>query len=94
MSESPAATSRFIKESCQVEPDTCFTVYGGDGTVHRAVNAVMASGCNKEAMLKIVPIGSGNDFIRSFDDMPDEFSIIFGRSKIFRPEILSPDPLF
>ena len=73
MSESPAATSRFIKESCQVEPDTCFTVYGGDGTVHRAVNAVMASGCNKEAMLKIVPIGSGNDFIRSFDDMPDEF---------------------
>ena len=73
MSESPAATSRFIKESCQVEPDTCFTVYGGDGTVHRAVNAVMSSECNKEAMLKIVPIGSGNDFVRSFDDMPDEF---------------------
>lgn len=73
MSESPAATSRFIKESCQVEPDTCFTVYGGDGTVHRAVNAVMSSGCNQEAMLKIVPIGSGNDFVRSFDDMPDEF---------------------
>ena len=73
MSHSPSETSKFIRESCQIEPDTCFTVYGGDGTIHRAVNAVMDSGCADEAMLKLVPIGSGNDFIRSFDDMPDEF---------------------
>lgn len=73
MSKSPQETSQYIKESCKVEPDTCFTVYGGDGTVHRAVNAVMDSGCAEEAMLKIVPIGSGNDFVRSFNDMPDEF---------------------
>lgn len=73
MSQSPQETSKYIKESCKIEPDTCFTVYGGDGTVHRAVNAVMDSGCADEAMLKIVPIGSGNDFVRSFDDMPDEF---------------------
>lgn len=73
MSVSPLETSNFIRESCKVEPDTCFTVYGGDGTIHRAVNAVMDSGCAGEAMLKLVPIGSGNDFIRSFDDMPDEF---------------------
>ena len=73
MSHSPTETSKFIRESCQIEPDTCFTVYGGDGTIHRAVNAVMDSGCASEAMLKLVPIGSGNDFVRSFDDMPDEF---------------------
>ncbi|MBQ8546153.1 MAG: hypothetical protein IJ437_04350 [Clostridia bacterium] len=73
MSVSPTETSKFIRESCKVEPDTCFTVYGGDGTVHRAVNAIMDSGCAHEAMLKLVPIGSGNDFVRSFDDMPDEF---------------------
>ncbi len=73
MSHSPSETSKFIRESCQIEPDTCFTVYGGDGTIHRAVNAVMDSGCADEAMLKLVPIGSGNDFVRSFDDMPDEF---------------------
>ncbi len=73
MSHSPAETSKFIRASCEVEPDTCFTVYGGDGTIHRAVNAIMDSGCADEAMLKLVPIGSGNDFIRSFDDMPDEF---------------------
>ena len=73
MSQSPQETSKYIKESCKIEPDTCFTVYGGDGTVHRAVNAVMDSGCSDEAMLKIIPIGSGNDFVRSFDDMPDEF---------------------
>ncbi|MBQ3040226.1 MAG: hypothetical protein IJD42_01360 [Clostridia bacterium] len=73
MSHCPVETSKFIRESCKVEPDTCFTVYGGDGTIHRAVNAIMDSGCADEAMLKLVPIGSGNDFIRSFDDMPDEF---------------------
>ena len=73
MSVSPVETSEFIRKSCEAEPDTCFTVYGGDGTVHRAVNAVMESGCADEAMLKIVPIGSGNDFVRSFDDMPSEF---------------------
>jgi diacylglycerol kinase family enzyme len=73
MSVSPVETSEFIRQSCEAEPDTCFTVYGGDGTVHRAVNAVMESGCADEAMLKIVPIGSGNDFVRSFDDMPSEF---------------------
>jgi hypothetical protein len=73
MSQSPVETSRFIKKSCLEEPDTCFTVYGGDGTVHRAVNAVMNSGCADEAMLKIVPVGSGNDFSRSLDNMPSEF---------------------
>ena len=73
MSVFPVETSEFIRQSCEAEPDTCFTVYGGDGTVHRAVNAVMESGCADEAMLKIVPIGSGNDFVRSFDDMPSEF---------------------
>ena len=73
MSMSPQQTSQYIKESCKNEPDTCFAVYGGDGTVHRAVNAVMDSGCASEAMLKIVPIGSGNDFVRSFNDMPSEF---------------------
>ena len=67
VSQSAEASSEFIKKTCDDAPDTCYTVYGGDGTVFRAVNALMESGHNKTASLKIVPTGSGNDFVRSFE---------------------------
>ena len=75
MSESPTDTSEFIKKSCQENPDTCFTVYGGDGTVFKAVNALMESGCADKASLKVVPIGSGNDFVRTFEGLKGETEI-------------------
>ena len=75
MSQSPSETSEFIKKSCQESPDTCFTVYGGDGTVFRAVNALMDSGCADKATLKVVPVGSGNDFVRTFEGMHGEHLI-------------------
>lgn len=75
MSESSVDTSEFIKKSCQENPDTCFTVYGGDGTVFKAVNALMDSGCADRASLKVVPIGSGNDFVRTFDGFKGETEI-------------------
>ena len=75
MSESPSETSEFIKNSCRENPDTCFTVYGGDGTVFKAVNALMDSGCADRASLKIVPVGSGNDFVRTFEGMHGEHLI-------------------
>ena len=67
MSSSPDEATEFIKNSCIEDPDTCFTVYGGDGTVFKAVNALMESGNNKRASLKIVPVGSGNDFVAWHD---------------------------
>ncbi len=75
MSESSNDTSEFIKKSCQEYPDTCFTVYGGDGTVFKAVNALMESGCADRASLKVVPIGSGNDFVRTFEGFKGETEI-------------------
>ena len=75
MSESSNDASEFIKKSCQENPDTCFTVYGGDGTVFKAVNALMESGCADKASLKVVPIGSGNDFVRTFDGFKGETEI-------------------
>ena len=72
MSDSASETSEFITKTCKENPDTCFTVYGGDGTVFRAVNALMNSGCADRATLKIVPMGSGNDFVRSFEDFHGE----------------------
>lgn len=75
MSQSPKETSEFIKKTCQENPDTCFTVHGGDGTVFRAVNALMDSGCASTALLKVVPAGSGNDFVRTFEDVHGEVKI-------------------
>jgi len=37
-------------------------IYGGDGTVHEAVNGIMASGSGETASFSVIPAGSGNDF--------------------------------
>ena len=75
MSESLEDASAFIENACKENPDTCFTVYGGDGTVFRAVNSLMKSGFADRASLKIVPVGSGNDFVRSFEGKKGEFPV-------------------
>jgi len=75
MSRSPEDATNFIIETCKENPDTRFTVYGGDGTVFRAVNALMKSGCNDTAQIKVVPVGSGNDFVRSFEGVKGEIPV-------------------
>lgn len=46
-------------------------VCGGDGTLHEVVNGI--AGC-KHISLSIIPIGTGNDFIKSFGDyQKDDF---------------------
>ncbi len=40
-----------------------FYVYGGDGTVSEVVNGIMQSG--KSASFSIVPVGTGNDLLRT-----------------------------
>lgn len=75
MSNSSDEAASFIEKACQENPDTCFTVYGGDGTVFRAVNALMKSGYADRASLKIVPVGSGNDFVRTFEGQTGEIPV-------------------
>ena len=75
MPESPEASREFIKNTCKKSPNTVFTVYGGDGTVFSAVNALMESGHNKTAGFRVVPVGSGNDFIKTLEDDHGEHSI-------------------
>ena len=75
MSKSPEDATNFIIETCKENPDTRFTVYGGDGTVFRAVNALMKSCCNDTAQIKVVPVGSGNDFVRSFEGVKGEIQV-------------------
>ncbi|MGB5211314.1 MAG: diacylglycerol kinase family protein [Gammaproteobacteria bacterium] len=38
-------------------------VVGGDGTIHEAVNGILASGC--DPALGIIPLGTGNDFAKA-----------------------------
>ncbi len=45
---------------------------GGDGTVFEVANGMFHSG-NTNCALGIVPVGSGNDFIKSFDISPESF---------------------
>ena len=75
MSKSPDDATEFIINTCKENPDTRFTVSGGDGTVFRAVNALMKSGCNDTAQIKVVPVGSGNDFVRSFEGVKGEVAV-------------------
>ena len=68
MSETPEASKDFIKKTSDKTPDVTFTVYGGDGTVFSTVNALMESGHNDTASLRIVPVGSGNDFVQTLEN--------------------------
>ena len=55
-----------------VEETSDFTrIYacGGDGTLHEIVNGVVGA---KNVAVCPVPVGSGNDFIRYFDDIPKD----------------------
>lgn len=68
--------SEYIKKCCLEDPDTCFTVYGGDGTVCEAVNGIMQAGKGDSAILSVVPAGSGNDFVRNFPSgSPKEYPL-------------------
>jgi diacylglycerol kinase (ATP) len=43
----------------------CLVAAGGDGTVHEVANAILAEGAG-DALLGVLPIGSGCDFVRTF----------------------------
>ena len=57
-----------IKDVLQSDPDTEVVMYGGDGSVYEAVNAIMDSGASDTCKLTVVARGTGNDFVKSFDD--------------------------
>lgn len=62
VTENSGHAESLCESLCRDEPDTHIVVYGGDGTIHEAVNGIMRSGHAGTASFTIVPAGSGNDF--------------------------------
>lgn len=50
-----------------------FYACGGDGTVCEAVNGVMSAEGRERLSLGIIPVGTGNDFVRNFDGKENFF---------------------
>ena len=71
---------RFVRETCETDRKVRFYVCGGDGSFHEAVNGAKGF---PEAELGVIPIGTGNDFVRNFGrkgDFMDILSQVEGRS--------------
>lgn len=60
--------TRFVQEICKTQPDTHFIVYGGDGTVQEAAAGILHANAGDRAKLSAVPVGTGNDLLRSFPE--------------------------
>ncbi|MBR2383210.1 MAG: YegS/Rv2252/BmrU family lipid kinase [Anaerotignum sp.] len=71
---------RFVRETCETGRKVRFYVCGGDGSFHEAVNGAKGF---PEAELGVIPVGTGNDFVRNFGrkgDFMDILSQVEGRS--------------
>ena len=57
--------TQYVKSVLESESDLHFNVFGGDGTVNEVVSGIAAS--KKHASFSIVPVGTGNDMLRTFE---------------------------
>ena len=64
VTKSAGDAERFVYETLKTEPETHFIICGGDGTLDEAVNGVMRAGAGDTAVLSVMPLGTGNDFLR------------------------------
>lgn len=56
-------TGNFVENKCKENLPSVFYACGGDGTLHQVVNAA----CKYEHVsIGVIPIGSGNDFVKNF----------------------------
>ena len=55
----------FIANKCKENVQTVFYACGGDGTLHEVINAAYKY---DNASVGVIPLGSGNDFIKNFNN--------------------------
>ncbi len=61
--------TRFVTEYCESHADELLRFYacGGDGTMNEVVNGIVG---HENAELAVIPVGTGNDFVKCFSN-PD-----------------------
>ena len=57
-----------ITKICKNDPNAVIHIFGGDGSVFEAVNAVMRAGAGSASELIIHLGGTGNDYVRNFEN--------------------------
>lgn len=62
----------FVNKYCKKNGPARFIACGGDGTFNEVLNGTID--CD-EAQIGIVPIGTGNDFCRNFDNAPNFYDL-------------------
>lgn len=63
---------RFVREYCRENGAARFIACGGDGTLSEVLNGAM--GC-ADAEVGVIPIGTGNDFCKNFNEDCDFFDV-------------------
>lgn len=69
ITQKPFDAVEYIHNVCSnIESGTeiCFYACGGDGTLFEVVNGVCTAKNNENVRIGVVPVGTGNDFIKSF----------------------------
>lgn len=65
--------TRFVKQTCETnDEEMTFFACGGDGTLNEVVSGAVGY---KNAAVGLLPVGSGNDFVRNFIDKELFFDI-------------------
>ena len=65
----PGDAERYVRATCTEGVHTRFYACGGDGTLCEVVNGAAGFAC---AEVGVIPVGTGNDFVRNFT-CPDKF---------------------
>jgi YegS/Rv2252/BmrU family lipid kinase len=64
---------RFIRETCEKGKKVRFYICGGDGSFHEAVNGLKDF---PQVEVGLLPMGTGNDFVRNFGKKSDFLDIL------------------
>lgn len=71
--KAPGDAERFVRETCEAGKMVRFYVCGGDGSFHEAVNGAKGF---PQAEIGLIPVGTGNDFVRNFGKKSDFMDIL------------------
>ena len=77
----PHDAENFVREKCKIGEKCRFYVAGGDGTFHEVVNGAYGF---SNAAVGIMPLGTGNDFVKNFTNKELFFDM---KAQVFGKEI-------